>query len=131
MFFGLKLMSPIVTPKLVAGYFMECIKRNNGCPSRVRIDKGTENNHIQQMQPFLRLDNSTLRLFLRYCTGSDMLNMDTIHVEMSPMPHFQRRPISHTRGFLFQLADQYDNFMEFRKEFDGVFHSQIWAMDFV
>ncbi|KAK6168857.1 hypothetical protein SNE40_020029 [Patella caerulea] len=41
-------------PKLVAGYFMECIKRNNGCPSRVRTDKGTENNHTQQMQLFLR-----------------------------------------------------------------------------
>ncbi|KAK6175885.1 hypothetical protein SNE40_014262 [Patella caerulea] len=42
-------------PKLLAGYFMECIKRNNGCPSRVQTDKGTENNHIQQMQLFLRL----------------------------------------------------------------------------
>lgn len=93
------------------------------------------NEHGNEVCKFLKryvkeLDNRKLRLFLRYCTGSDLLNVDKIAVELVPMTDFERRPIGHTCGCLLQLANQYDSFMEFRSEFDKVLESNIWVMDF-
>ncbi|KAK6472735.1 hypothetical protein HHUSO_G28534 [Huso huso] len=93
------------------------------------------NEHGNEVCKFLKryvkeLDNRKLRLFLRYCTGCDLLNVDKIAVELVPMTDFERRPIGHTCGCLLQLANQYDSFMEFRSEFDKVLESNIWVMDF-
>ena len=41
-------------PKVIAGYFIEAVKRKKGCPQRIRADLGTENSYIEQMQIFLR-----------------------------------------------------------------------------
>lgn len=41
-------------PKVIAGYFIEAVKRKQGCPQRIRADMGTENSYIEQMQVFLR-----------------------------------------------------------------------------
>ena len=39
---------------MIAGYFIEAVKRKKGCPQRIRTDLGTENSYIEQMQIFLR-----------------------------------------------------------------------------
>ena len=44
-------------PKVIAHYFMEAVKRKEGCPQRVRADMGTENIYVEQMQKFLRRDH--------------------------------------------------------------------------
>lgn len=40
--------------KLVANYYWSAVSQRQGCPSRVRADKGTENVVIEDMQKFLR-----------------------------------------------------------------------------
>lgn len=41
-------------PKLIAGYFMKAVVKENGCPRRVRADRGTENGVVRDFQTFLR-----------------------------------------------------------------------------
>lgn len=41
-------------PRVIAGYFVNAVAENNGCPQRIRIDHGTENTHIAEMQIFFR-----------------------------------------------------------------------------
>lgn len=40
-------------PRIIAGYFIDAVSENSGCPQRVRIDHGTENTHLAEMQRFL------------------------------------------------------------------------------
>ena len=30
----------------IAGYFLDAVTKNNGCPQKVRFDLGTENKHV-------------------------------------------------------------------------------------
>lgn len=39
-------------PKLIAGYFIDAVIKAGGCPARVRLDLGTENVHVAEMQRF-------------------------------------------------------------------------------
>ncbi|KAI7789952.1 hypothetical protein IRJ41_006707 [Triplophysa rosa] len=40
--------------RVIASYFINAVAENNGYPQRIRIDRGTENNHIAEMQIFFR-----------------------------------------------------------------------------
>ena len=42
--------------KLIAGYFMQSVKRLGGCPMRIRGDMGTENSNVALLQQFMRRD---------------------------------------------------------------------------
>ena len=44
-------------PRIIAGYFTKAVQSRKGCPTLVRIDRGTENGHIQIFQTFLRKDH--------------------------------------------------------------------------
>ena len=37
-------------PRIIAGYFYDCIAKMNGCPVRLRGDFGTENTYVKQFQ---------------------------------------------------------------------------------
>ncbi len=39
-------------PRLIAGYFMDAVIKSEGCPARVRLDLGTENVNLAEMQTF-------------------------------------------------------------------------------
>jgi hypothetical protein len=41
-------------PEIIAGYFIEAVVNNVGCPRRVRADRGTENVIVKDLQTFLR-----------------------------------------------------------------------------
>ena len=41
-------------PRLIAGYFIKAVMRQDGCPRRVRADRGTENGTVRDLQTFLR-----------------------------------------------------------------------------
>lgn len=43
-------------PRVIANYFLETISERGGCPKRLRVDLGTENGHMTQMQEFMRYD---------------------------------------------------------------------------
>ena len=44
-------------PFVTAGYFFDALKNVGGCPTRVRVDCGTENTNIEAMQLVLRNEN--------------------------------------------------------------------------
>lgn len=84
------------------------------------------------LKRFIReLDEIKLQKFLRFCTGSDLIVTDSIYVEFKEMPEFERRPIGHTCGKILQIAESYDNFPDFRSEFNAVLESTVWIMDIV
>lgn len=45
-------------PRIIAGYFIDTVRRMEGCPERIRSDAGTENTYVRQMQIFLRSDHA-------------------------------------------------------------------------
>ncbi|KAL3987647.1 hypothetical protein ACER0C_014762 [Sarotherodon galilaeus] len=45
-------------PKLIASYFLKTVSCINGCPERLRADRGTENGCVEQMQIFLRRNHT-------------------------------------------------------------------------
>ncbi|XP_047242593.1 uncharacterized protein LOC124881124 isoform X1 [Girardinichthys multiradiatus] len=45
-------------PKLIASYFLKTVSCINGCPERIRADRGTENRCVEQMQMFLRRNHT-------------------------------------------------------------------------
>ncbi|KAK0142181.1 hypothetical protein N1851_020117 [Merluccius polli] len=86
-------------------------------------------NHLRR---YLReLDEDHLGKFLRFTTGSDLISCTKIQVVFTKMSDFSRRPIGHTCGFVLEVSDSYDNFPDFRSEFNAVLDSNIWVMDIV
>ncbi|KAL3987646.1 hypothetical protein ACER0C_014761 [Sarotherodon galilaeus] len=62
-------------------------------------------NHLKR---FIReLDNIKLQKFMRFCTGSDLIVTNSIY------------------------SDSYENFPDFRSEFNAVLESNVWVMDIV
>ncbi|KAF0032061.1 hypothetical protein F2P81_016616 [Scophthalmus maximus] len=84
------------------------------------------------LKRYLReLDEEKLGKFLRFTTGSDLMTCYRIEILFSNMSKFTRRPIGHTCGRVLEVADCYENFPDFRSEFNAVFDSNIWIMDIV
>ncbi|XP_030597977.1 uncharacterized protein LOC115796683 [Archocentrus centrarchus] len=77
------------------------------------------------------LNEEKLGKFLRFCTGSDLIVSDSVTVEFTVMSDFTRRPIGRTCGMFLQLPDSYENFPDFRAEFNEILESNIWVMDIV
>ncbi|KAI9515839.1 hypothetical protein NQZ68_022195 [Dissostichus eleginoides] len=86
-------------------------------------------NHLKR---FIReLDESKLQKFLRFCTGSDLIVTDSIYAGFEKMTEFTRRPIAHTCGNILHIADRdenYENFPDFRSEFNAVLENNVWVM---
>ncbi|ROL43003.1 hypothetical protein DPX16_5556 [Anabarilius grahami] len=77
------------------------------------------------------MDDEKLGKFLRFCTGCHLIVSDCISVEFAKMSDFTRRPIGRTCGMFLHLCENYDNFPDFRSEFNDVLESNIWIMDIV
>ena len=52
-------------PKIISKYFLRCIQQNQGYPTMVRTDRGTENTLMATMQCFLRRSHSDDRASLK------------------------------------------------------------------
>ncbi|KAL2076434.1 hypothetical protein ACEWY4_027962 [Coilia grayii] len=86
-------------------------------------------NHLRR---YLReLDDDHLGKFLRFTTGSDLIICSKIKVIFTKMSYLSGRPIGHTCGCVLELPESYDNFPQFRSEFNKVLESNIWVMDIV
>ena len=77
------------------------------------------------------LDESSLKLFLKFCTGADQLVGKRIGIIFCELHGLSRRPVAHTCGCILQIPTNYDNFPEFRSEFNSILHSGVWVMDIV
>lgn len=82
------------------------------------------------LKKYLRsLNQGMLRRFLRYCTGLDILCNSDIRVTFCSLDGLQRRPIGHTCGNVIELSSTYDDYIEFRQEFNHILESGLWVMD--
>lgn len=77
------------------------------------------------------IDAEKLGLFLRFCSGSNLLTVEKISVEFTSLTGYQRRPIAHTCGCVLELPRTYESFIDFRYEFDNILSQNIWIMDIV
>ena len=76
------------------------------------------------------IDRNTLQLFLRFCTGSDLLDK-AILIEFIETTNFLRRPQSHTCGCVLKVPTGYHSYPDFRSEFNNILTSSMWVMDVV
>ncbi|XP_049329571.1 uncharacterized protein LOC103025983 isoform X1 [Astyanax mexicanus] len=76
------------------------------------------------------LDLHTLQLFLRFCTGSNLID-GPITVEFIETSDFQRRPQSHTCAKILKLPIGYQNYPDLRSDFNSILSSSVWVMDIV
>ena len=86
------------------------------------------------LKRFLKeMDQEMLRNFIRFCTGSDLLlnHVKKIVVDFVHMEGLSRRPIAHTCGCVLKLSDNFENYAEFRSEFNSVLRSGVWVMEIV
>lgn len=91
-----------------------------------------ENKVSTFLKKFLReADNNTLKNFLRFCTGADVITDNCIIVEFNEDSGFRRAPTSKTCGCVLTLSVCYDDFIDFRSELMNVLSSNMWVMDFV
>lgn len=76
------------------------------------------------------IDLNHLQLFLRFCTGSNLLDK-AILIEFIETTDFLRRPQSHTCGCVLKLPTGYHSYPDFRSEFNSILMSSMWVMDVV
>ena len=76
------------------------------------------------------IDLSTLQLFLRFCTGSNLMG-NPIKIEFIDTSDFERRPQAHTCGCILKLPIGYHNYPDLRSDFNSVLTSSVWVMDIV
>lgn len=77
------------------------------------------------------LDSTSMPLFLRYCTGSDLLTAKVIRVSFVDLYGAARRPIGHTCGCVLELPGEYESYLSFKEELNAVLKSNIWIMDII
>ncbi|XP_046568862.1 uncharacterized protein LOC124277256 [Haliotis rubra] len=83
------------------------------------------------------LEKDDLSQFLRFCTGANLCITDgyghqkPIYIRFTTLSGLARRPVAHTCGQVLELPGQYDNFLDFRKDFNTILESGVWVMDFV
>lgn len=74
------------------------------------------------------IDCNNLQLFLRFCTGSDLLDK-AILIEFIETTDFLHRPQSHTCGCVLNLPIGYYSCPDFHSEFNSILTSSMWVMD--
>ncbi|KAA0718503.1 hypothetical protein E1301_Tti013083 [Triplophysa tibetana] len=84
----------------------------------------------KHLTTFLRqCDTKKQSLFLRFCTGSDLLIGKTITIDFTDLKGFERRPVAHTCGCFLRLSVHNDSYPDFRSEMNKILESNVWVMD--
>lgn len=77
------------------------------------------------------LDEKGLQLFLRFCTGADVLFGSHITVNFIETTDFQCRPQASTCGCFLNLPVNYSNYPDLRSDFNAILNSSVWVMDII
>ncbi|KAJ3591593.1 hypothetical protein NHX12_006726 [Muraenolepis orangiensis] len=77
------------------------------------------------------LDENGLRLFLRFCTGADLLFGKNITVTFIETSKFQSRPQANTCGCSLMLPVNDQNYPDLRSDFNAILNSAVWVMDII
>lgn len=80
-----------------------------------------ESQSLRYLQQYIRgLDQTGLRKFLRFTTGSDVLCVDKLEIVFTSLDGVARRPVAHTCGPVLELPWTYLSFPELRVELDSI-----------
>lgn len=80
----------------------------------------SEKQSFDFLKKFVRsLDGPSLKIFLKFVTGSDALVTNHISVSFTPMDGLQRRPIAHTCGPTLEIPSTYQVYNEMAEEFNN------------
>ena len=89
-----------------------------------------ESQVFEYLRRFVRgLDDRSLKRFLRFVTGADVLCVPTITVDFCDIRGLQRRPVAHTCGAVLELPKSYSSYPEFRNEFQNVLDGDCFVID--
>ena len=116
--------------------YAECIPTGKKVSQRLSVNPTNKNQEetVKHLRRYLKdADETTLRLFLRFATGSDLLihSNKVISVEFVAMTSFTRRPTSRTCTQTIQFGEQFDNYADFRAELNSILKSNVWVFDYV
>ncbi|KAJ8025184.1 hypothetical protein HOLleu_35318 [Holothuria leucospilota] len=90
----------------------------------------TETTVFGYLKKFIRsLNQNDLKLFLRFCTGSDLLTCNLISVTFNQSDGFTRSPIAHTCTCTLEIPVTYETFTDLKNDFTQILRSNVWIMD--
>ncbi|KAK5862890.1 hypothetical protein PBY51_018241 [Eleginops maclovinus] len=98
-----------------------------GSTSQASLAKIITIHHVDPSELMEVLENYECRKMIKAKMLPQILK-EIAHKELVQKP---RRPIGHTCAFVLEVSDSYDNFPDFRSEFNAVLDSNIWVMDIV
>lgn len=92
-----------------------------------------ERQSLDYLKKFVKsLEGKALSMFLRFCTGSDVITCDSIRISFSSLEGLQRRPVARTCTPMLELPTSYDSFPALSEEFTNIMkESQAWSFDIV
>ena len=93
----------------------------------------SEKDSVGYLKQYIRkLDQSLLKKFLKFVSGSDLVTFTKINVSLTvPANEFPGRPIVHTCGPLIEVPSTYNNFCELREDFSNILSHGRFGMDFI
>ena len=131
----LKIIADTLTPQQL----MEIIQ--NQVPTAKRIKEilsfpqsmnAAQTNVAKHLKRYLgELDEKGLQLFLRFCTGADVLFGSHITVNFIETSDYQCRPQASTCGCFLNLPINYRNYPDLRSDFNAILNSSVWVMDII
>ena len=77
------------------------------------------------------LNADILGRFLRFATGSDVITVDRIDVDLNALTGLSRRIISHTCIPCLHMPTTYSSYTEFRSEFNGILTGNQLTMEYL
>ncbi|KAJ8299370.1 hypothetical protein KUTeg_023430 [Tegillarca granosa] len=87
------------------------------------------NGFVRELEPEM------LKLFLRFCTGSNLVVKDKISVRFTAaeLGDNVRSPTSHTCGCVLEIPSTYakDSYVVFKSDFKSVLQSRYFEMDVI
>lgn len=132
----LSILSDIMTPQDMNKLYTD-LKPSNMKIVKILQFPETMQEQYKETASYLRryvreeLDSTSMPLFLRYCTGSDLLTAKVIRVCFVDLYGAARRPIGHTCGCVLEVPGEYESYLSFKEEFNAVLKSNIWIMDII
>ena len=93
----------------------------------------SEKDSLGYLKQYIRgLDQSLLKKFLIFVSGSDLVTFTKINASLTvPANEFKRRPIVHTCSPLIEVPSTYNNFCELKEDFSNILSNGRFGVDFI
>lgn len=98
-----------------------------------RINQECDQQSFEFLKKFIKsLDPASLKIFLKFVTGSDVLVCDSIDVAFTLSDGFERRPVAHTCSPLLEVPATYQSYSELTEEFNNILRNkEAWTFNIV